>query len=59
MKTLLVTLFVIDDELALRVKLILTELGLEVPADVSIIAPGDVLDYSKPYAPQFSSRPRK
>ena len=48
-------LFVIDDELALRVKLVLTEHGVSVPRDVSIIAPGDVLDYSKPYIPQFTT----
>jgi LacI family transcriptional regulator len=48
-------LFVIDDELALRVSLVLTELGLSVPKDVSIIAPGDVLDYSKPYIPKFTT----
>ena len=48
-------LFVIDDELALRVSLVLNELGLSAPKDVSIIAPGDVLDYSKPYTPQFTT----
>ncbi len=48
-------LFVLDDELALRVKVALDELGLSVPRDVSIIAPGDVLDYSKPYVPGITT----
>jgi len=48
-------LFVIDDELALRVSIALSELGLSAPRDVSIIAPGDVLDYSKPYVPKFTT----
>jgi LacI family transcriptional regulator len=48
-------LFVLDDELALRVRLVLNERGLSVPGDVSIIAPGDVLDYSKPYIPQITT----
>ncbi|MFT3848994.1 MAG: LacI family DNA-binding transcriptional regulator [Propionivibrio sp.] len=48
-------LFVLDDELALRVHMVLAERGLRVPEDVSIIAPGDVLDYTKPYIPQFTT----
>ena len=48
-------LFVIDDELALSVHQVLHEYGLTVPGDISIIAPGDVLDYSKPYVPQFTT----
>lgn len=48
-------LFVLDDELALRVHMVLAERELRVPDDVSIIAPGDVLDYSKPYIPQFTT----
>ena len=48
-------LFVIDDELALWVHKVLQEYGLTVPNDISIIAPGDVLDYSKPYVPQFTT----
>ena len=48
-------LFVLDDELALRVHMVLSERGLRVPDDISIIAPGDVLDYSKPYIPQFNT----
>lgn len=48
-------LFVIDDELALRVSIGLNERGLKVPDDVSIIAPGDVLDYSAPYIPKLTT----
>lgn len=48
-------LFVLDDELALRVRLVLGDMGLAVPEDVSIIAPGDVLDYSKPYVAQITT----
>ena len=48
-------LFILDDELALRVSLVLNERGLRIPDDVSVIAPGDVLDYSKPYFPQFTT----
>ena len=48
-------LFILDDELAFRVNMVLNERGLTVPNDVSIIAPGDVLDYSKPYIPQFTT----
>ena len=48
-------LFVLDDELAQRVAMVLNERGLAIPRDVSIIAPGDVLDYSKPYVPKFTT----
>lgn len=48
-------LFVIDDELALRVRLIMDERRLKIPDDVSIIAPGEVLDYSKPYIPPLTT----
>ncbi len=41
--------FCLDDDLALRVILALNDLTLSVPEDVSVIAPGDVLDYNMPY----------
>jgi len=41
--------FCLDDDLALRVILALKDLTLSIPGDVSIIAPGDVLDYKLPY----------
>ena len=34
---------------------VLTEMGLNVPRDISIIAPGDVLDYSMPYIPRITT----
>lgn len=48
-------LFVLDDELAFRVMLLLNERNIAIPRDVSVIAAGDVLDYSKPYAPQITT----
>ncbi len=48
-------LFVLDDELALRVSMLLRERGLRIPNDISIIAPGDVLDYTKPYTQSFTT----
>lgn len=48
-------IFALDDELALRTAVVLGELALRVPQDVSIIAPGDVLDYSKPYTPRITT----
>jgi DNA-binding LacI/PurR family transcriptional regulator len=48
-------LFAHDDYFAARVIAELSGLGLHVPADVSIIAPGDVLDYSEPFVPQITT----
>jgi DNA-binding LacI/PurR family transcriptional regulator len=42
-------LFVHDDRFAAYVITTLQTLGISVPEDVSIIAPGDVLDYDEPY----------
>ncbi len=47
--------FCLDDDLALRVILALKELTLSIPEDVSIIAPGDVLDYNMPYIPPITT----
>jgi LacI family transcriptional regulator len=41
-------IFCLDDDLAYRIILVLQEMKLSVPNDVSIIAPGDVLDYGRP-----------
>ncbi|MBI9107879.1 MAG: LacI family DNA-binding transcriptional regulator [Spirochaetales bacterium] len=41
--------FCLDDDLAQRFMLALKDLTLSIPGDVSIIAPGDVLDYNMPY----------
>lgn len=48
-------IFCLDDDIAARAMQLLEELGLNIPADVSIIAPGDVLDYSMPYIPQITT----
>ena len=48
-------IFAHDDYLGLFVIAALRELGLEVPADVSLVAPGDVLDYSLPLMPQITT----
>lgn len=47
--------FCLDDEIALRVYFILENLGFTIPKDVSLIAPGDVLDYEQHYYPQITT----
>jgi DNA-binding LacI/PurR family transcriptional regulator len=44
-----------DDYFAACVISALRKLGLSVPYDVSMIAPGDVLDYSQPFLPRIST----
>jgi LacI family transcriptional regulator len=48
-------LFVHDDHFAARVMSELAAQGLKVPDDVSLIAPGDVLNYSDPFVPQITT----
>jgi LacI family transcriptional regulator len=48
-------IFCLDDEIALRVYFVLEELGFTIPKDVSLIAPGDVLDYEQHYYPQITT----
>lgn len=48
-------IFCLDDEIALRVYFIIEELGFTIPEDVSLIAPGDVLDYEQHYYPQITT----
>jgi LacI family transcriptional regulator len=48
-------IFAHDDYLGLFVIAALAKLGLAVPRDVSLVAPGDVLDYSLPLVPQIST----
>lgn len=48
-------LFCLDDEVAINVLAACSELGITVPGELSIIAPGDVLDYSKSYIPPIST----
>jgi DNA-binding LacI/PurR family transcriptional regulator len=47
--------FAHDDYLALHITHALGEIGVAVPEDISIIAPGDVLDYSEPFIPRIST----
>ncbi len=47
--------FAHDDYLGLFVIQALKEMGLRVPQDVSLIAPGDVLDYGLPGTPQITT----
>ena len=44
-----------DDYMAYMVILALKEINLKVPDDISIIAPGDALDYSKEHYPQITT----
>jgi DNA-binding LacI/PurR family transcriptional regulator len=48
-------IFCLDDEIALRVYFLLERLGFAIPKDVSLIAPGDVLDYEQHYYPQITT----
>jgi LacI family transcriptional regulator len=47
--------FVHDDFQAVRVYHILSRLGLHVPDDISLIAPGDTMDYRQPETPQITT----
>jgi DNA-binding LacI/PurR family transcriptional regulator len=48
-------IFAMDDELALRIVSLLGKQGLSVPKDLSILAPGDMADYSQGYMPQITT----
>ena len=48
-------IFALDDDVAARALSVLGELKLKVPRDVSLIAPGDLLDYSQEHCPQIST----
>ena len=47
--------FAHDDYIAAFLVVALRGLGVSVPAEVSLIAPGDVLDYSQPFLPQITT----
>ncbi len=47
--------FCLDDEIALQSWSTLTSTGYSIPGDISILAPGDVLDYSKAYIPKITT----
>jgi len=48
-KTAPSAVFAIDDDMALRIISLLKHRGIRVPEDVSIIAPGDLLNYADPF----------
>jgi len=48
-------LFVHDDYFASRAIPELATLGIAVPRDVSLIAPGDVVNYDEPFAPRITT----
>ena len=48
-------IFAHDDYIGMLALGVLARLGLRVPEDVSLIAPGDVLDYSRWYVPQITT----
>jgi LacI family transcriptional regulator len=48
-------LFVHDDYMAAKIMMILQALDIQVPRDVSIIAPGDTLDYNHEYVPRITT----
>ena len=41
--------FAIDDDVAIRVIKFLSDMGFRVPEEVSVIAPGDLLNYANPH----------
>jgi LacI family transcriptional regulator len=47
--------FFVDDYLAARCTGVLAELGLASPAEISVIAAGEVLDYDEPYIPRITT----
>ncbi|KKK71893.1 hypothetical protein LCGC14_2909380, partial [marine sediment metagenome] len=44
-----------DDYLADNVIAVLTKLNKKVPDDISIIAPGDIINYNEPHVPQITT----
>jgi LacI family transcriptional regulator len=48
-------IFALDDDVAVRVVAMLRRLGIEVPERISVLSPGDMLDYSLCYVPQITT----
>lgn len=48
-------IFAHDDRLAIRLYVELTQNGYRIPEDISIIAPGDTMDYTLPYIPKITT----
>ena len=42
-------IFAIDDDMAIRIAALLKPMGIRIPEEVSIIAPGDLLNYADPF----------
>ncbi len=47
--------FCLDDDIAFRLIAALSEFHVKIPEDISIIAPGDVLDYEQPHIPKITT----
>lgn len=47
--------FALDDQVAVRIAAILGGAGVKVPEDVSLIAPGDVMNYNDPAVPRITT----
>jgi LacI family transcriptional regulator len=48
-------LFIHDDYLAVWIIDELQKMGIAYPEDISLISPGDTLDFSQPFTPQFTT----
>ncbi|MGO8695779.1 MAG: LacI family DNA-binding transcriptional regulator [Rectinemataceae bacterium] len=48
-------IFALDDDVAVRVVEMLRRLGVRVPERMSVLSPGDMLDYSLCYVPQITT----
>jgi LacI family transcriptional regulator len=48
-------IFALDDDVALRIVEMLRRLGIGVPERMSVLSPGDMLDYSLCYVPQITT----
>jgi LacI family transcriptional regulator len=48
-------IFAIDDYLGVKILTILQEQGIAVPKDISLLTPGDVLNYQEPYVPGITT----
>lgn len=42
-------IFAIDDDMAIRIISLLKPMGIQVPEELSVIAPGDILNYADPF----------
>lgn len=47
--------FCLDDDIALRLITALREFNAAIPEQISVIAPGDVLDYDQPHIPNITT----